>query len=225
MKTSIIIPHHNHYDLTLQLMWDLFRNDAKNIDEVLLVDDASDEPETIGGEKWWMENGFMNVRVYRFEENVGFLLASNKGLQKATGDIKILISNDVRIMKPFVTQVAQLLKDDFKQLIGNHLHDRDTGWNKFGDELFPYLSGYFLAATAETWEYLEYFDERYVPSDYEDIDLSTKAEMGDVKLTPLNLPFITHIGGGTIKYGEERLKQTNINKEKFYNKWMKENEQ
>jgi GT2 family glycosyltransferase len=218
MTVSIIIPYYNGWAMSHQLLYDLYRNDRDNIDEVMLIDDASDDG-SISGATWWKK--LLPVRVYRFEENVGFLRAANKGLKKATGDIKILISNDVRIYQPFCQQVIQLLADNSKRLIGNHFHAGDTGWNKFGDHVFPYLAGYFLGATAGTWEYLEYFDERYIPCDYEDVDLSTKALMGGVQVTSLSLPGIVHIGGQTIKYGAEREAQTNINKRKFEEKWKK----
>ena len=218
MNVSIVIPYYNGWEMTHSLLYDLYRNDKDNITEVMLVDDASTDTACISGASFWKK--LLPVRIYRFEENVGFLRAANKGLEKATGDIKVLISNDVSIKQPFCQQVIKLLTDNPKQLIGNYFHVTDTGWNKFSDRIFPYLAGYFLGATADTWEYLEYFDERYAPSDYEDLDISTKALAGDVKLTSLNLPGIIHIGGQTIKYGAEREKQTYINKEKFKNKWI-----
>jgi glycosyltransferase involved in cell wall biosynthesis len=218
MTVSIIIPYRNGWNFTHQLLYDLYRNDKDNIDEVMLVDDASDDG-SISGATWWKK--LLSVRVYRFEENVGFLLAANKGLKKATGDIKILISNDVRIYQPFIDQIIQLLKENSKQLIGNVFYSGDTGWNTFGTKTFPYLAGHILCATTDTWEYLEYFDELYIPHTFEDVDISTKALMGDIKLTSLNLPGITHIGGQTIKYDNERNDLTKINQEKFRCKWMK----
>jgi GT2 family glycosyltransferase len=218
MDVSIVIPYHNGWAMTHQLLLDLYRGDKDNIDEVMLVDDASDD-ESIGGAVWWKK--LLPVRVFRFEENMGFLRSANKGLKKATGGIKILISNDVRIYQPFVQQIVTLLEENPKQLIGNYFHASDTGWNKFADKLFPYMAGYLLASTFDGWDDLEYFDELYVPSDMEDIDLSTTAIKLGYKLTSLNLSSITHIGGQTIKYGAEREAITKINQRKFREKWLK----
>lgn len=217
MTVSIIIPYKNGWEFTHSLLYDLYRTDRNNIDEVMLIDDASDDG-SISGANWWKK--LLPVRIHRFEENVGFLLAANKGLRKAKGDIKILISNDVGIKQPFIQQVITLLEENPKRLIGNYFHAGDTGWNKFYTHIFPYLAGYLLGATADTWEHLEYFDERYAPCDYEDVDLSTKALMGGVQVTSLSLPGIIHIGGQTIKYGVEREKQTKINQKKFEEKWI-----
>jgi GT2 family glycosyltransferase len=107
------------------------------------------------------------------------------------------------------------------QLIGNYFHANDTGWNKFGNTLFPYMAGYMLASTSDGWKELGYFDERYVPNDVEDIDLSTTALKLGYNLTSLNLSSIIHKGGQTLKYCSEREKITRINQKKFEVKWMK----
>jgi GT2 family glycosyltransferase len=218
MTISIVIPYQNGWGMTHQLLYDLYRTDKELIDEVMLIDDASDDG-SIGGATWWKK--LLPVRIFRFEENKGFLLSANKGLKKATGDIKILISNDVRVYAPFIKQIINVFTENPKRLVGNYFHPDNTGWNKFGDTLFPYMAGYMLASTSDEWEELGYFDERYVPNDYEDVDISTTAIKLGYKLTSLNLSSITHIGGQTIKYSSEREKITNINKRKFEEKWMK----
>jgi GT2 family glycosyltransferase len=218
ISVSIVIPYHNGWEMSHQLLYDLYRHDKDNIQEVMLIDDASDDG-SIGGATWWKK--LLPVRVYRFEENMGFLLSANKGLKKATGDIKILISNDVRVYQSFIQQVIQLFVENPKRVVGNYFHPDDTGWNKFGDILFPYMAGYMLASTSDGWKELGYFDERYVPNDYEDVDISTNALKLGYKLTSLNLSSIIHKGGQTIKYCNDRLKLTNENKRKFEEKWMK----
>ena len=223
MNISIVIPYKNCWNLSHQLLYDLYKRDKDNIQEVLLVDDASDDSAVIGGEKWWLDQQFLPIRVIRLNENVGFLRAANKGLRKATGDIKVLINNDVRVQQPFVQQVIQLLTENPIQLIGNYFHAIDTGWNKFADRIFPHLAGYLLATTSDGWDVLGYLDEQYVPFDFEDVDISTRAIKCGYKLTSLNLPGITHLGGQSIKYGPEREKLTRINQEKFRRKWMDKN--
>lgn len=218
MTVSIIIPYYNGWEFTHTLLYDLYKQDKDNINEIMLVDDASDDG-SISGATWWKK--LLPVRVFRFEENMGFLRSANKGLKKATGDIKILISNDVRVYQPFVQQIIQLLKENPKQLIGNYFHATDTGWNLFAaDRVFPYLAGYLLASTSDGWDDLEYFDELYVPHIFEDVDISTNAIKLGYKLTSLNIPGIVHLSGKTIIYTEERNALTRANQEKFKQKWI-----
>src|SRR5271157_1400999 len=102
MKVSIVIPSYNHWALTHTLLYSLYQLESEDLNEVVLVDDCSQEAEVVQGEHWWKDNGMfkgraIDFRCLRLELNVGFLKASNIGLKEATGDIKILLSNDVTI--------------------------------------------------------------------------------------------------------------------------------
>ena len=37
--------------------------------------------------------------------------------------------------------------------------DISTGWNKFGEKIFPYLEGWLLATTSKGWAELGYFEK------------------------------------------------------------------
>ena len=70
-------------------------------------------------------------------------------------------------------------------------------------------------------ERLNYFDERYVPHDFEDVDLSTTALSLGMELIPLNNPGLQHIGGQSIGYSPAREAITRTNLKKFGDKWIK----
>lgn len=227
-KVSIVIPVYNNWALTHQLLWSLYKKEIGNIDYILVVDDCSTDVEVPQGLKWWAGENLLPIFYISNPKNLGFLLSANIGLQTVTGfddtkpeDIVILLSNDVQIRNKFITQITEIIVDVPKSLVGGVLYTHNTGWNTFDGYSYPYIEGWLLATTVENWAKLDYFDERFAPSDYEDIDLSTKAREIGMNLTPLNNPGLHHIGGQSIKYGEERLKQTNINKKKFEEKWTK----
>jgi len=138
-------------------------------------------------------------------------------------DVIILLSNDVEIRTNFVRQVADNLSHGERALIGGILLSHDTGWNKFGDKLFPYLEGWLLGARSMDWQVLEGFDTRFVPHIFEDVDLSTLALKYGYELIPLNNPGLHHMTGQTIKYGAERDQLTKEHQEKFRLKWIDEN--
>lgn len=215
MKFSFVIPTYNRYDLVHSCLYDIYRR-CTDVSEVIVMDNASPE-DMSDGLNWWMTNGMLNIRHIRMKENVGFLRNSNAGLKLATGEIVCLMSNDVRIHKDVTGYCVGREKN---LLYGGRLLDFDTGWNKFGHKLYPYLEGWFLMAHKDVWADVGYFDELFVPNDYEDVDLSTTAISKGYGLCPLPDDYLTHLGAQTIQYGEEREKQTKINREKFKEKWI-----
>lgn len=228
----VIIPHYEKWNLTHARLWELMKFESKNITEVLVVDDGSMDNQTEGGLRWWAElsvkTGF-KVSALSLEENVGFLLASNAGIRHilskcSPDDVIILLSNDVQIMTEFIGQVTEILGQG-NRIVGGVLYDTDTGWNKFststGSKIYPYLEGWLLAMKASDWETFNGFDERFYPSDFEDVDLSTTALALGYELVPLNHSGLHHLGGQSYGYTPEREARTKENREKFMRKWIK----
>ena len=223
-KVHVVIPIYNSWQMVHSLLWDLFRKEKENIASITLVNDCSTDPEVEGGIKWWCSEygGKYPIRSITNEENKGFLLSANIGImsvKEGLYDPIILLSTDVQVHGKFISQIVDILESNSKSLVGGILYNQDTGWNKF-DRIYPYLEGWLLATTLENWFDLGYFDERYIPHDYEDLDLSTKALSMGYELIPLNNPGIRHLGGKSIGYSDERFAQTKINQEKFKNKWL-----
>ena len=224
MKVSVVIPCHNNYYLLNQVLFDLYKHCVNDIDEIVVVNDASTEKGFLDGlQGFWLDSKMLKSKItlVDLKTNVGFLKASNEGMEAALGDILILLSNDVRVHDNVVDKIKKVVRNyPNGGLIGGRYLDFDTGWNKFGNNIFPYLEGWLLACTSEVWSDLGGFDERFAPNDYEDIDLSTAAlEMGYPLLTvDAN---VQHIGGQTIGFDEAREMLTNTNKKKFEAKWIK----
>lgn len=226
MSVSIVIPHFENWTLTHSLLSDLYRHEKGNIDEVVLVNNGGNSDEVRMGQQYWVDTfrllDTVKVNVINLKENVGFLLAANLGLKDAEGTIKILISNDVRIQGKFVLQTADHILSKGRKLVGQKLYLTNTGWNNFEGRIYQYLEGFFLATGFREWEELNYFDVDYVESDYEDIDISTKAVSLGYQLVPLNLPYLEHLAAQTYGYSDERLKRTEKNREVFRSKWVNE---
>jgi GT2 family glycosyltransferase len=219
MTFSFVIPTYNRYDLVHQTLFDIYKH-CSQVDEVIVMDDASPE-EMSDGLNWWMTNKMLNVRHIRMKENKGFLKTSNAGLKLAMGDVVCLLSNDVRIHYDISKIAHGILTDEFpKSLIGGRLIWWDSGWNTFNGTVYPYIEGWLLCMTKEGWKDVGYFDERFAPYDYEDVDLSTSAVEKGYTLLPLEERYTQHIGAQSIQYGSEREAQTQLNGKKFEAKWV-----
>ena len=218
MKVSFIIPVYNQFSHVNQLLIDIRDNCTPN--EIVIVDDCSPDSATSEGVAWWARN-YDDIHLHRPVNNLGFLKASNYGVSKATGDAICLISTDVRIEEDLAKIVRDLLTNDPKMLIGGTVYTHDTGWNRFNGKTFPYAEGWLLCCTKKAWCEFGGFDERYVPNDFEDVDISTTANSKGYVLHNIGSPKIRHIGGQSIGYSPEREELTKRNRKKFESKWLK----
>jgi len=224
MKTfSFVIPTYNHYPLLHTTLYDIYQKCSRP-DEVIVVDDYSDDETYHAGLKWWKENGMLPIRHVRTKENYGFLKASNVGLKKAKGDIVCLMSNDVRLHGDILTQISRILSaENGGTLVGGRMIDWDSGWNTFNGRTYKYLEGWLLATTNDAWRELGYFDTQFAPSDMEDVDLSATAFALGYDLIALPQDLTHHMGGQSIGFNPEREAITIQNKEKFRLKWTTTN--
>jgi GT2 family glycosyltransferase len=217
---SIVIPSYGHWDLTHSLLFDIYNNFPQDV-EILVVDDCSPDAEVLKGLAWWM-NGMLKGRLHVIinKENLGFLRTANLGVSKATGDMVMLVSNDVRINDRLAySRLSGAVNCDIDGVFaGARLLDYDTGWNTFGGRTYPYLEGWLLVFWKSWWMKLGGFDERYAPYDFEDVDLSTKVLASGGKIVGVDIQAL-HLGAQTYKYSLDREAQTKINQEKFRLKW------
>jgi GT2 family glycosyltransferase len=220
-RVSVVIPCYNGWDLTHQLLLDVYKKLRHDV-EVVVVDDCSTQEEVSKGLMWW-KTGIIDgqLRVFVNEKNSGFLRTANFGVSKATGEVVMLISNDVRI---YGRDVTEKVLDVFEHaevptLAGNRLLNGNTGWNTFNDRVYPYLEGWFLAFKRDEWLKFGGFDERYKPYDFEDVDISTTYLANGGKLVNLDVDMV-HLGAQTYKYSPEREAQTKRNQKKFEDKWV-----
>jgi len=217
MSTSIVIPTYSRFDLLHQLLYDLYQH-CSLIEEILIVNDKPDDKDVRNGLAWWKTTNMLPLETIETSENLGFLRASNLGLKAAVEDNVVLISTDVRVHRDIIENSKNIIRD--KVLVGGKVYWDTTGWNVINNKVFPYAEGWLLGMTNKSWKELDYFDERYAPNDFEDVDLSTKAISLGYELIQYTPDMATHLGAQSIPYGDEREAGTKINKEKFRSKWL-----
>jgi len=220
MKVSVVIPQYKNMSLLHQVLWGLYSKCRDDIDEIIIVDDFSEDKDVYD----YYDNGMMigmfsTIKVYRQKENAGFLKTCNFGVEKASGDVVVVLSNDVRIHRNFVKVVKEIIEKDEKVLIGGKLLSGDTGWNTFDGKTFPYIEGWLVVCTKKAWEELGGFDEQYGSSDFEDVDLSTKAVSLGYTLVELGNEVSHEHPASSYGYNPEREARTKRNRELFRKKW------
>lgn len=142
----------------------------------------------------------------RNDTNAGFARGNNQGYAKASGDIVIFLNSDIAADPSWLTLVAQDVRDG--ALYGPALQQQLVGgwW-------LPYLEGWCIAATRQTWRRLCRLQEpnsdvltpiedgpwdalSYPGPYWEDNDLCLRALQAGVSLIQTHWP-IQHKGGRT----------------------------
>lgn len=226
LKVSIIIPFYNHWDLTHNRLYELYRH-APEYCEIILINDASTEMDCEGGVAWWQKVQTMlnPVRYKKNKENLGFGGSMNVGAQYAKGDILVFLSNDVTISGNFFDLIVTILRNNPTALIGGQVVDWAAGWNEFDFDghhiVIPYANGWLLAVNKNIWKEIGGFDPRYGKFDFEDVDLSTWFFIRGYDIISLNSDYVKHEHqGATIStLGVDRLAITKRNREIYINKW------
>lgn len=223
MKIDIIIPIYNNWDLVHQRLRELYTHVPQDT-EIILVNDASPDEDSIEIVKWWKEGPLAGrLYAYKNEKNLGFGGTCNRGAGiavKHNADGFCFLSTDVTVMSDFVANVATLLSLDKQVLIGGELLYNDTGWNILPNcGVVPYVNGWFLATSKEAWQVLGGFDSRFGLFDYEDVDLSTTAWWNGIKLVPVGAK-LRHAGGKSVNAAHpDRVKHTLRNQGVWQDKW------
>lgn len=158
------------------------------------------------------------LRIMSSNDNLGFAKANNILARNSMGDYLIFLNNDIRVDGDFISPLVDPLVKDPKQIAGATLYDFDTGWNRFGNTIIPYIGGWCFAMHHTEFDNLGGLDERYGICDYEDIDLSYTAVQNGHALTQVVTPLMHYHGMTGARLGN-RQAITEANRIKFAQKW------
>lgn len=224
VKVSVITPVWNKSDLTNKFLfqnWQLYR-ERPGVEFVIIDNGSTDNTAQIlqGWQAMMATTGHLvagQLHVITNEDNRGFGPANNQGVTVARGEVLVFISNDAIIEGPYLPESLEGHARDM--LIGPQVFRHDTGWNKFGDTIIPYVAGWCVICHRDTWQELGGWDERFVPCDYEDVDLSLAATKKGIALQQTPLP-LSHLSGQSAQHLEGgRLAITLKNQALFKEKW------
>jgi GT2 family glycosyltransferase len=219
MDVSVITPVWNRADLTGQFLmknWALYAG-RPEIEFVVVDNGSSDHTRLVLAQFVGAMNG--RLFVHTNETNAGFGPGHNQGAKIARGDVLIFLSNDVQPTGDYISLIVQALDEEPGALVGPEMLRHDTGWNTFNGTTIGYLAGHCVACKRDTWNLLGGWDERYVPCDYEDIDLSYTALKKGVPLVEVPLPLNHLFGQSAQALVSGRHAITLQSQAKFKEKW------
>lgn len=219
MSIAIIVPVWNKAATTAQFLQQAWPWVKKYSAQLIVVDNGSRDgtPRLLDHQR--TRYGDL-LYVIRNSANRGFGPANNQGVAATDAELLILMNNDVEIKGNFIRPVVEHLETHSKVVVCGRLVDWDGYWNSFNgrSSVVTYAEGWFLALARHVWDLLGGFDERYVPCDYEDMDLSMTAHSLNIPLEQIKLPLHHKFGTSTRQLGN-REKITQEHRKLFMEKW------
>lgn len=188
MTTSIVIPAFNGlYYLKQNLPFVL----KLGANEIVVVDDTSSD-----GTSEFIKSKYPSIKLIQHLKNAGFPVSVNDGFSTVSGDIIILLNQDVKPHKDLLKYTLPHFKNNevFAVTFNEKNHSwADGGWKKgflefkngeLDNQIHESLwaSGGSAAFRHDLWNKLGGFDPIFTPGYFEDLDLSLRARRADYKI-------------------------------------------
>jgi GT2 family glycosyltransferase len=97
---SIIIPTKNLGDVLDRCLTSVFHQTTYPNYEVIVIDNGSDDPETMAIFQKWQNQEPQKFHCYRYDIPFNFSKINNYGVEKAKGDYLLFLNNDTEIITP-----------------------------------------------------------------------------------------------------------------------------
>ncbi len=220
MKVTITIPNFNGIELLEKNLPNILDSGA---DEVIILDDGSTD-----GSVDLLKSKFPEVKLLVHEKNKGFIPSVNELFDGASGNIVVLLNNDVYVEQDFLKPLIKHF--DNPKVFAVNLHEEGEGpsitfWKdgffefKRGEEKViiqksAWASGGSAAFRKSIWQNLGGFDSLFAPFYWEDIDISFRATKAGFEILWEPKALVKHEHETTIKKLNQR-----------YVRWVQERNQ
>ncbi|MFX0543652.1 glycosyltransferase [Roseovarius sp. S4756] len=240
---SIIIPAHNKIHVTYLALCSLLLADNRASFEVIVVDDASEDPTSE------LESIVSGITVIHHVTPQRFIRACNNGVKAARGKYVVLLNNDVEVTSGWLDALIDgferfdnvglvgsklLYPDGSLQDAGGIVWGNGNPWN-YGNRQNPweprfsyarqadYLSGAALMTTKAIWDEVGGLSRDLEPMYFEDTDLAFKIRDAGYGTWFIPSSIVYHYEGMTsgtdVTSGFKQHQE--INRPKFKRKWAR----
>ena len=244
VEISIVIPVFNQFYFTQACLASLQEHQGTERFEVIVVDDGSTDATAEAIPR------LPGIVYLRNEGNSGFIVACNRGAEKARGKYLVFLNNDTLVRAGWLSALLDTFAEEAEAgIVGSKLLYPDgrlqeaggviwqdaSGWNfgKFDRPEKPeynylrevdYCSAAALMIPKALFWSVGGFDSRYAPAYYEDTDLAFKVRRAGYKVLYQPLSEVIHYEGATggtdLSTGTKQ--HQDVNRSTFATRWADE---
>jgi len=241
---SIVIPVYGKTGLLVQCLESISRFEAAASMEILLIDDASPDPETA------QFASIPGLTYMRNESNLGFVDSCNRGAREAQGEFLVFLNSDTQVTEGWLDRMLDtfseipnaglvgsklLYPDGTLQEAGGIVWQDGSAWNYGKGERatnpdfnharrVDYCSGACLAIPRNLFVDLGLFDLEFAPGYYEDADLAFRVRQAGREVWYQPAVTIYHVEGASAGRDESSgMKRFQVrNRDRFLDRWRQE---
>ncbi len=235
MRCDLIMAIWNERDMTARALETIART-ANFPYRLILVDNDSDEDTRAFLEEIACTHRYGETLLIRNDRNVGWLKATNQGLERADGDFVCLINNDIVAGTDWLRRmVATMNREPDIGLANPRGNERSENCrvrdvDAYAAELarrYPqhyteldHVSGFCMLIKREVYQKIGQLDEVFEGGHYEDDDYSRRAQRLGYRCVQCDDAFVLHLGSVSFhKVPEERRRLIERNRRIYEERW------
>lgn len=189
--------------------------------QVILVNASKDKPEDEGV---FIEHPVIDERI-DLEVNVCFSNTMNAGIRKATGDFVIVMNNDAfpkdpswipELVKHHMLTGAAILTPEVNDPAAAFMRKLESHGSYTEWTMYPAVC--WMLPRKTIWQ-VGLFDERYVPSMYEDNDYYMRVKEAGGFLVEVHTSKVYHRGSAENNVNIDKALALSVNRVRFLSKW------
>lgn len=177
--------------------------------ELIIVDNHSTVRDS-----FWEENADTYIR---FSQNRGIAPAWNAGIKASNGKYIAVCNDDILVVPDWLEKMREAC--DQPQAAVGSIPIQNLPQGEGIKSIYKWFPGMCFMIKPSTIERVGYFDEQFVPCNYEDVDYWTRVLKAGLKLyLNYQCATVSHKEGQTL-HAEDLSKRAEANHQRFIDKW------